>query len=88
MSTVFFGIYDDTTRSIPFKIYHLNPITIYRTANMGFVEELSGLGFEPTAILLEEDIAELKSGSYANESISEKELKFLQETVHRWALKE
>lgn len=88
MSTVFFGIYDDTSRPVPFKIHHLNPITIYRTANMGFVEELSGLGFEPTAILLEEDIAELKNGTYANESISEKELKFLQDTVHSWSLKD
>lgn len=88
MSALFYAIYDDTARPIPLKIYHFNPITIYRTANMALVEELSGKGFEPTAMLLEEDIAELRAGNYANEEISDSEMEFLKNTVNSWAMKE
>lgn len=84
----FFAIYDDTAREIPMRIFQRRPYTIYRTANMGLVEELSGLGFEPDAMLLEEDIAELKAGNYTNDSLDEEDLKFLIEDIDHWILRE
>lgn len=87
-ATVVFAIYDDTSRPVPFKIYQTNPITVYRTANMAFVEELTQLGYEPSAILLEEDIGELKNSNYQNEGLTPHDLEVLVKTVNSWSLVE
>lgn len=86
MSKLFFAIYDDAARTIPFRCYHAHQNTIYRTANMGFIEELSGKGFDPTAMLLEEDITDLKAGNYSNEALSPEDITFLKDCISNWAM--
>lgn len=88
MYKVFIAMYDDTTKAVPYKSYTVRPITVYRTANMEFIEELSGLGFEPLAVLLEEDIEEIRNGSYTNDAVEAKDLTLLTEAISHWELKE
>lgn len=87
MASVFFAIYDDSAAPVPFKMMHKNPVTIYRTANMSLMEEISGMGFEPKAVLLEEDIESLMNGGYTNDDITTDEMKFLTETSSQWSWK-
>lgn len=84
MAKIFFAIYDDSTRKVPHRTFQKIPYVIYRTTNMGFVEELSGLGFEPTAVLLEEDIAALKDGQHSDDSMTEEDIKFLNDHLEHW----
>lgn len=83
---LYMAIYDDSSKEVPFRCFHSGTNTIYRTANMGFVEELTGQGFEPTVILLEEDIDEIKGGTYTNADIGQSGLDFLRDNWGRWAL--
>lgn len=87
MSKIFFAIYDDAAKSVPFRIFHKTPNTIYRTADMGFIETLGAEGFEPTAVLLEEDIADIKSGGYDGD-LAPEDLEFLATNFEDWALPE
>lgn len=85
MAAIFYAIYDDSAVTIPFKIVHKNPVTIYRTSNMELIEEISAMGYEPKAVLLEEDIDSVKNGSYANDDATADELKFLMDSVGQWS---
>lgn len=87
MSKIFFAIYDDAAKSVPFRIFHKTPNTIYRTADMGFIETLGAEGFEPSAVLLEEDIADLKSGSFSGD-LTPEDVEFLTTNLEEWALPE
>lgn len=87
MPSIFYAIYDDSAITIPFKMVHKSPITVYRTSNMGLMEEISAMGFEPTAVLLEEDVESLKSQSYSNDDVTPEELEFLSATVTQWEFK-
>ncbi len=86
MWKIFFAIYDDSTKEVPYRSFHRTPISIYRTANMGFVEELSGLGFEPTAVFLEEDIEEIKNGNFSSDAVEAEDLQFLRDFIGKWEL--
>lgn len=88
MRKVFFAIYDDANRKIPYFSYFQAPFVIYRTPNVGFIEELSALGFEPTAVLLEEDIAHLLEESYNNEALSDEDLQWLLKHKSKWVIQE
>lgn len=83
---IFFAIYDDSSKSVPFRLYGNSKFIVYRTANMGLVEELSNLGFEPTAMLLEEDIEAVQNGSYTNSDLTQEDLDSLIGTVDHWKL--
>ncbi|MFI3253167.1 MAG: hypothetical protein R3Y63_02335 [Eubacteriales bacterium] len=87
MASIFYAVYDDSTKAVPFMIVHRNPITIYRTANMELIENISAMGFDPKAVLLEEDIESLVNGDYQNDEIPADELEFLVNTSKQWALK-
>lgn len=85
MASIFYAVYDDSTTTIPLKIIHKNPITVYRTSNMELIEQISGMGFEPKAVMLEEDIELLKQGSYSNDDITAEEMEFLVKTASAWS---
>lgn len=87
MPTVFYAIYDDAAVRIPFKMIHKSPITVYRTSNMSLIEEISAMGIDPKAVLLEEDIESLKNGGYSNDDVTPEELEFLVNTVSQWEFK-
>lgn len=84
MSKVFVAIYDDSAVRILHKFYHETPITVYRTTNVGFVEELSAIGHEPLAVLLEEDIEDLRKGNYKDNSLDPDDILFLQKSLPKW----
>lgn len=86
MRKIFVAMYDDSTKEVPFFCFHSHFATVYRTANMGFIEELSSCGAEPTAILLEEDVADLLQDSFVNDDMAEEDLDFLKEHYHKWSL--
>lgn len=88
MPKVFIAMYDDSARKVPCRMFHKTPNTIYRTANMGFVEELSAAGFEPTAVLLEEDIETIKDGTYSDDALSAEDVTFLKDHLSHWVLKD
>lgn len=88
MASIFYAVYDDSSKSVPFLVMHRNPITIYRTANMELIEQISAMGFDPKAVLLEEDIESLKTGAYENDEIPPDELEYLVNTVAKWSLPE
>lgn len=54
---------------------------------MGFIETLGAEGFEPSAVLLEEDIADLKSGSFSGD-LTPEDVEFLTTNLEEWALPE
>lgn len=85
MASIFYAVYDDAATTIPLKIIHKNPITVYRTSNMELIEQISGMGFEPKAVMLEEDIELLMQGNYSNDDISEEEMAFLVKTASSWS---
>lgn len=87
MASVFYAIYDDSATTIPFKMIHRSPITIYRTSNMSLIEEISATGLEPSAVLLEEDIDALRNGGYNNGEVSPTDLDFLTSTISKWEYK-
>lgn len=84
MASIFYAIYDDKAAPIPFKLIHRSPFTVYRTSNMGLIEEFSGMGLDPTAVLLEEDIESIRNGSFANDEVSSEDLEFLVSTIVDW----
>lgn len=85
MSAIFYAIYDDSATTIPFKMIHRSPYTVYRTSKTGLIEEVSALGLEPKAVLLEEDIESLRKGEYTNDEVSGEEMEFLAATVTIWS---
>lgn len=85
MAKVFVAIYDDSATKIPHRFYHEGQNTVYRTTNVGFVEELSAIGHEPLAVLLEEDIQELEKGTYTGDNMTQEDLDFLKDSLIRWA---
>lgn len=86
MIKVIVAVYDDAAKSVPFRVFNKKPHIIYRTANMEFIEELSNLGFEPLAVLLEEDIDNIKAGSFTNDSLAPEDIAFLTDHQEDWVL--
>lgn len=86
MTKIFVAIYDDASKEVSFKCYQKEQIILYRTANMGFIEEISQIGYEPTAILLEEDMTALQAGKYENSDITQDDLDFLHKSYQHWAI--
>lgn len=84
MYKVFFAIYDDAARHVPHKFVFKNPYAMYRSTSMSFVEELSEQGYEPLAVLLEDDIQHLKEDSYTNDGVDAQDIAFLKENLKRW----
>lgn len=84
MASIFCAIYDDSATTIPFALIHKNPYTIYRTSNMELIEEISAMGYEPKAVLLEEDIDSLRNGEYSSDDVSPDELEFLTTNLKAW----
>lgn len=86
MNKIFVAIYDNASKVVPFCCYHSHSTTVYRTANMGFVESLSKQGLEPTAIFLEEDIEDLMQDRFSHEDVTEQDVTFLKNHLKKWSL--
>lgn len=85
MAKVFVAIYDDSATKIPHRFYHEGQNTIYRTTNVGFVEQLSALGHEPDAVLLEEDIEDLQNDTFTGDNMDPADIHFLKTSFIKWA---